>query len=142
MPASIFNKGFRGKRNVTAPERIPPGQYETRDFPVLSAGPTPRVNPQTWSFTIEGLVASPLQLSWADFNALPLESFTRDIHCVTKWSKLGTEFTLRSSERASSGPTAESINLGFRVASVPEPSTYALLAMTAAGALWMARRRR
>jgi len=55
---------------------------------------------------------------------------------------LGTEFTLRSSEMASSGPTAESINLGFRVASVPEPSTYALLVMTGAGALWMTRRRR
>ena len=64
----------------------------------------------------------------------------RRLLCGGDW--LGTEFTLRSSERASSGPTAESINLGFRVASVPEPSTYALLAMTAAGGLWMTRRRR
>lgn len=88
MPNSPFNKGFRGKRNASSPERIPPGQYLTGDFPVLSAGPTPRINLQTWSFTIEGLVAAPVQFNWQEFNALPRESYTRDIHCVTKWSKL------------------------------------------------------
>jgi hypothetical protein len=88
MPGSFFNKGFRGKRNASSPERIPPGQYETQGFPVLSAGPTPRINLQTWHFTIEGLVESPLRLNWEDLTPLPRESYTRDIHCVTKWSKL------------------------------------------------------
>jgi DMSO/TMAO reductase YedYZ molybdopterin-dependent catalytic subunit len=83
-----FNKGFRGRRNAASPERIPPGQYETKGFPVLSAGPTPQVNLQTWRFIIEGLVASPVELTWEDFTTLPMESYTRDIHCVTKWSKL------------------------------------------------------
>jgi DMSO/TMAO reductase YedYZ molybdopterin-dependent catalytic subunit len=92
MPESFFNKGFRGKRNTSSPERVPPGQYTTQGFPVLSAGPTPRINLQTWSFTIEGLVASPRQWSWEELNALPMESFTRDIHCVTKWSKLDTHW--------------------------------------------------
>ncbi len=92
MAEPIFNKGFKGKRNASAPERIPAGQYETKDFPVLSAGPTPRISLQTWSFTVEGLVAAPRQFTWEEFNALPRESFTRDIHCVTKWSKLDTHW--------------------------------------------------
>jgi formylglycine-generating enzyme required for sulfatase activity len=53
-----------------------------------------------------------------------------------------SEGSLRSSSRDFDAPSSGSSSLGFRVASVPEPSTYALLLMTGAGALWMARRRR
>jgi DMSO/TMAO reductase YedYZ molybdopterin-dependent catalytic subunit len=85
------SRGFRGRRQ--APEdggRVPPGQYLTHDFPVLSAGPTPRTPLEQWSFSITGEVDAPRTWSWEEFRALPAETITRDIHCVTKWSKLDT----------------------------------------------------
>jgi len=90
--ATFFNKGFGRKRESAHGERIPPGQYETKDFPVLSAGPTPRVALTNWTFNMEGLVETPVQWNWEQFNALPQQSFTKDIHCVTKWSKLDTNW--------------------------------------------------
>ena len=71
---------------------MPPGQYETRDFPVLSLGPTPEIDLNTWSLEILGLVEKPLKWSWKEFNALPQENIVRDIHCVTKWSKFDTRW--------------------------------------------------
>lgn len=88
----FFNKGFGRKHNSNKNNRIPPGQYEARDFPVLTAGPTPHIKTSDWSFTIQGLVQSPKQWTWKQFNLLPKESFTKDIHCVTKWSKLDTNW--------------------------------------------------
>jgi DMSO/TMAO reductase YedYZ molybdopterin-dependent catalytic subunit len=73
--------------------RIPPGQYLTDDFPVLSAGPTPRTPLDQWSLTIDGAIDQPRRWSWTEFLALPSETFTVDIHCVTKWSKLETRWT-------------------------------------------------
>lgn len=90
--AAFFNKGFGRKRESANSDRIPPGQYETHDFPVLSAGPTPRISLNTWTFTLTGLVESPRQWNWQQFNALPFQSLTKDIHCVTKWSKLDTHW--------------------------------------------------
>jgi DMSO/TMAO reductase YedYZ molybdopterin-dependent catalytic subunit len=88
---SPISRGFLGRRHpVEDPSRIPPGQYLTRDFPVLSAGPTPHTPLDEWSFTIGGDVDEPLSWSWAELLALPSEMFTVDIHCVTKWSKLDT----------------------------------------------------
>ncbi|MEA2783559.1 MAG: hypothetical protein QOK29_5115 [Rhodospirillaceae bacterium] len=88
---SFVSRGFRGRRRADAPAgRVPPGQYLTDDFPVLSAGPTPDVPLQTWRFAITGAVDEPRSWSWAEFRALPSERLTRDIHCVTKWSKLDT----------------------------------------------------
>ena len=72
---------------------MPPGQYITPDFPVLSAGPTPHTPPQAWSFTLGGAVDEPVSWTWEEFIALPAETVTVDIHCVTKWSKLGTTWT-------------------------------------------------
>ncbi len=60
------------------------------DFPVLSAGPTPHGNLATWSFALTGELRNPKQWSWDEFPKLPTETITRDIHCVTKWSKLDT----------------------------------------------------
>lgn len=88
----FFNKGFGSKHNSNKNSRIPPGQYEAQDFPVLTAGPTPHIKTSDWSFTIQGLVQSPKQWTWEQFNLLPKESFTKDIHCVTKWSKLDTKW--------------------------------------------------
>jgi DMSO/TMAO reductase YedYZ molybdopterin-dependent catalytic subunit len=62
----------------------------TGDFPVLSAGPTPHTPLDEWSFTIDGAVDEPLSWPWEEFLALPSETVTVDIHCVTKWSKLDT----------------------------------------------------
>jgi DMSO/TMAO reductase YedYZ molybdopterin-dependent catalytic subunit len=88
------SRGFRRRR---APEadasRIPPGQYLIRDFPVLSAGPTPRTPLDEWSLTIDGAVDGMRRWSWEELLALPSATFTVDIHCVTKWSKLDTTWT-------------------------------------------------
>src|SRR5205085_2856212 len=64
--------------------------YLTPDFPVLSAGPTPHTPLDEWSFTIHGAVEQPVSWSWDEFQELPTENVTVDIHCVTKWSKLDT----------------------------------------------------
>ena len=72
------------------PDRLPPGQYFERDFPVLSAGPTPRVPLEEWQLTVDGAVGAPASWTWDEFQALPSETLTRDIHCVTKWTKLDT----------------------------------------------------
>ena len=88
---NFISRGFRGRRRDDAPAgRVPPGQYLTDDFPVLSAGPTPHTPLDQWSFTITGEGIEPERWSWDEFRALPSEAVTVDIHCVTKWSKLDT----------------------------------------------------
>ncbi len=90
---SIVNRGFGGRRPEVDPSRIPPGQYLTTDFPVLSAGPTPRTPLDAWTFELAGEVDGERSWSWEELRALPSETFTVDIHCVTKWSKLDTTWT-------------------------------------------------
>ena len=88
---AFISRGFRGKRRDTASSsRVPPGQHVVGDFPVLSAGPTPRPDLARWSFTINGEVDTPKTWSWDELRKLPAENITVDIHCVTKWSKLDT----------------------------------------------------
>ena len=90
----FISRGFRGKRRDNVPSsRVPPGQHVVGDFPVLSAGPTPRVSLDTWTFTINGEIDEPKAWTWKEFRALPTETLTTDIHCVTKWSKLDTPWT-------------------------------------------------
>jgi DMSO/TMAO reductase YedYZ molybdopterin-dependent catalytic subunit len=72
---------------------VPPGQYVTGDFPVLSAGPTPHTALDEWSFTLSGAIDEPVSWTWEELAALPSEDVTVDIHCVTKWSKLDTPWT-------------------------------------------------
>ena len=87
---SFISRGFTGRRrDPELAARVPPGQYVTDDFPVLSAGPTPHTPLDQWTFTIEG-GAEPVSWTWEEFVALPSETPTVDIHCVTKWSKLDT----------------------------------------------------
>src|SRR5207237_3256497 len=90
---SPLSRGFRGRRRAVDAARVPPGQYVTRDFPVLSAGPTPHTPLDEWTFTITGAVETPVSWPWEEFVALPREEVTVDIHCVTKWSKLDTTWT-------------------------------------------------
>ena len=88
-----ISRGFRGRRRDDAPsDRVPPGQYVTDDFPVLSAGPTPHTSLDDWDLTITGEVEALRRWSWDEFRALPSEPVTVDIHCVTKWSKLDSEW--------------------------------------------------
>ncbi|MFC8527482.1 sulfite oxidase-like oxidoreductase [Nocardia sp. NPDC057227] len=89
---AIFSPGFRGRARG-ADDRLPPGQYLTEDFPVLSAGPTPRIAPERWSFTITDETGAETTWSRAEFLALPQEQPHVDIHCVTRWSKLDTDWT-------------------------------------------------
>ena len=89
-----FTRGFHRRSGQDAdPARVPPGQYVTNDFPVLSAGPTPHIRLADWTFTLRGLLDTPISWTWDQLRALPNETVTVDIHCVTKWSKLGTVWT-------------------------------------------------
>lgn len=93
MPNNFISRGFTGRRrDPDTAHRVPPGQYVTTDFPVLSAGPTPRPQLDRWSLSVEGLLATPVRWTWDELLGLPAEAFTVDIHCVTKWSKLGTHW--------------------------------------------------
>ena len=91
--SGFVSRAFGGARRV--PElagRIPPGQYYEQGFPVLSAGPTPRIAADEWAMSIDGMVGAPAEWTAAEFAELPHEDVPCDIHCVTKWSKLGTSF--------------------------------------------------
>jgi DMSO/TMAO reductase YedYZ molybdopterin-dependent catalytic subunit len=91
---AFISRGFKGKRrDAASSSRVPPGQHVVNDFPVLSAGPTPRVPLSEWTFSMVGEVDEPKVWTWEEFRKLPSESVTVDIHCVTKWSKLDTTWT-------------------------------------------------
>jgi DMSO/TMAO reductase YedYZ molybdopterin-dependent catalytic subunit len=91
MEESPISRGFRSKREDQATKnRLPPGQYLTTDFPVLSAGPTPHVKLEDWNLSLQHGGALLGKWNWAEFQALPQTTTTTDIHCVTKWSKFDT----------------------------------------------------
>ncbi len=111
----MTTRGFTGRRpTADAASRLPPGQYQTHDFPVLSMGPTPRVDLATWSLTLRDGPRVLAQWDWAAFNALPQTSWQRDIHCVTKWSKFDTAW---------SGVTCDDL---FTAAGIAPPSAWLL----------------
>ncbi|HWH12299.1 MAG TPA: sulfite oxidase-like oxidoreductase [Solirubrobacteraceae bacterium] len=90
----VVSRGFSGRRRRTVdPARVPPGQHVTEDFPVLSAGPTPRTPLVDWSLAVRGDVGVDVSWTWDEFRSLPSERVTVDIHCVTTWSKLDTAWT-------------------------------------------------
>jgi DMSO/TMAO reductase YedYZ molybdopterin-dependent catalytic subunit len=88
---AIVTRGFRGRRSGQS-DRLPPGQYLAEDFPVLSAGPTPRIPLEQWRFTITTETGQQHAWSWSEFQNLPRAAPTVDIHCVTKWTKLDTSW--------------------------------------------------
>jgi DMSO/TMAO reductase YedYZ molybdopterin-dependent catalytic subunit len=108
---STVSRGFHRRRAEVDASRVPPGQYVTRDFPVLSAGPTPRTALANWTFSITG-GREPKSWTWPEFRALPAESLTADIHCVTRWSKLDT--------------TWEGVSLDVLLAAVDSDAPYVL----------------
>jgi DMSO/TMAO reductase YedYZ molybdopterin-dependent catalytic subunit len=109
---SIVNKGFRGRRAEPALE-LPPGQHLTADFPVLQAGPTPRIDLDNWRFTIRDECDAVHAWTWTQLKSLPSERINVDIHCVTTWSKLDTEW-----EGVSLDTLFESINTTAKFALV------------------------
>jgi DMSO/TMAO reductase YedYZ molybdopterin-dependent catalytic subunit len=91
MDGPPISRGFRSRRQEQGlTDRLPPGQYVTTDFPVLSAGPTPQIKLEEWTLALQlnGWVLG--EWTWAEFQALPQTTIKTDIHCVTKWSKLDT----------------------------------------------------
>ena len=86
-----ISRGFFGRR-AAADVKLPPGQYLTTDFPVLSAGPTPQTPLEKWEFTIDDGADLLRRWNWKSFRELPTENITVDLHCVTRWSKLGTHW--------------------------------------------------
>src|SRR3954454_20285327 len=85
-------RGFRGKRRGTE-RRLPPGQYDVGgSWPVLTAEATPRVDPERWSLTVDGLVERPTTWTWEELHRLPQSTYFGDIHCVTTWSKFDVAF--------------------------------------------------
>ncbi|AII05523.1 sulfite oxidase-like oxidoreductase [Rhodococcus opacus] len=87
---AVLTPGFHGRPR--SEHSLPPGQYEVGDFPVLSAGPTPRVPTDTWTLTVTDETGRRHKWSWAEFMKLPQERPTVDLHCVTRWSKFGTSW--------------------------------------------------
>src|SRR6202046_123592 len=107
----IVSPGFSGHRRTR--EKLPRGQYLVHDFPVLSAGPTPRDGLRGWDFTITTESGQVHAWDWAAFRALPAEDVTVDLHCVTKWSKLGTRWRGVSLDTLMAGVTTAA---GYAVA--------------------------
>ena len=113
-----MSPGFQGRPRSAEPA-LPPGQYLTEDFPVLSAGPTPRVPLDTWEFVITTETGAEHRWSWDELMALPQETPTVDIHCVTRWSKLGTNW--------------QGVSLDTLLDGVDTAADYALVALATAG---------
>src|SRR4051812_43140175 len=87
----IVNRGFSRRREQN--DRLPPGQYETRDFPVISIMRTPHIDKAQWQLEVLGLVKQPTTWAWAEFAKLPHQDIHTDIHCVTRWSRFDTHWT-------------------------------------------------
>jgi DMSO/TMAO reductase YedYZ molybdopterin-dependent catalytic subunit len=87
----MLGKFFR-KPEAEQSDRVPPGQYLTKGFPVLTYGQTPKINTSEWEFRVWGL-AKAKTFSLSDFMAMPQHDFTDDFHCVTRWSKLDVQWT-------------------------------------------------
>ena len=91
MAFNFFRRKLNEREQAVA-DRLPPGQYLTDKWPVLHYGNVPRVDLATWSFTLDGLVKKPVQLTYEEFKKLPRRTVKADVHCVTRWSLLDSEW--------------------------------------------------
>src|SRR5439155_18849976 len=85
MAFNFFRRQLNERERAVA-DRLPPGQYLTEKWPVLHYGGVPKVDLATWSFTLDGLVKKPVQLTYEEFKKLPRRTVKADVHCVTRWS--------------------------------------------------------
>ena len=76
-----------GPANRHGMPRLPVGQHEVRNWPVLDLGVQPAVPLETWKLEVGGLVDNPFTLNWEQFLALPQAEDVSDFHCVTTWSR-------------------------------------------------------
>lgn len=90
----LVTRGFRGKNRAGSGnrDRVPPGQFLTPEFPVLTAGPTQHTPLDRWSITLEHDNNVLGHWTWPDFERLPQTERVTDIHCVTKWTKFDTRW--------------------------------------------------
>jgi DMSO/TMAO reductase YedYZ molybdopterin-dependent catalytic subunit len=111
--SSFVSRGFTGRRRDAPAGRLPPGQHDVGDdFPVLSAGPVPYTKTDDWDFTVQGQVDQARRWTWEEFQRLPREPITVDIHCVTSWSKFDTRW--------------EGVSVGTLLADVETAAEYVL----------------
>jgi DMSO/TMAO reductase YedYZ molybdopterin-dependent catalytic subunit len=87
----MIGKFFRKPDSIES-ERVPPGQYLTKGFPIMTYGQTPQIDRSQWQLRVWGLVSEKI-LTWTDLMNLPQHEFTTDFHCVTRWSKLDVKWT-------------------------------------------------
>jgi DMSO/TMAO reductase YedYZ molybdopterin-dependent catalytic subunit len=80
------------ERRPDGSDRLPPGQYLTKKWPVLSYESTPRFDAAKYRFKVWGEVEQPLELTWEELLALPRTRLTTDIHCVTTWSRYDNDW--------------------------------------------------
>jgi DMSO/TMAO reductase YedYZ molybdopterin-dependent catalytic subunit len=107
----IISRGFSGRRSATD-VKLPPEHYLTTHFPVLSAGPTPHISLDRWEFVIDNGTTVLRKWDWKSFRDLPTENIAVDLHCVTRWSKLGTSW--------------EGVSLDAMLAEVKTDASYAM----------------
>jgi DMSO/TMAO reductase YedYZ molybdopterin-dependent catalytic subunit len=86
-------RGLTGAGAVPAARRLPPGQRETFDFPVLDLGDQPNLSTRDWSLSVGGMVENPIRWDWDTFMAQPQTELVSDIHCVTTWSRYDNSWT-------------------------------------------------
>ena len=83
----------KAKPAVRSANRLPPGQRQVHNFPVLDLGVQPEVTLDKWELKIGGKVENPVTLSWKGFLALPQFTDVSDFHCVTTWSQFDMQFS-------------------------------------------------
>lgn len=88
---ALINPGFKSPEERDQ-KRVPPGQSVVRSWPVLTYGPTPQIDTNEWRLEIDGEVRKLVTLNWQQFNKLPKSEMETDIHCVTRWSRLGMKW--------------------------------------------------
>jgi DMSO/TMAO reductase YedYZ molybdopterin-dependent catalytic subunit len=76
-----------GPTNRHGMPKLPVGQHEVKNWPVLDLGEQPAVSLDTWKLEIAGLVEHPFTLTWKQFLELPQVDDVSDFHCVTTWSR-------------------------------------------------------
>ena len=86
-----MSRGVKSAQSPTS-NRLPPGQYETKQFPVLDLGVRPELTLQDFTLRLNGEVKNPQVVKSAQFLALPTIKIKRDFHCVTRWSRYDLEW--------------------------------------------------